>query len=200
MNDMVLKVTYVGTKGTYLPRTQTHQPPRHGQSARSGDELRRSDGPPVSIHDGQRGLNGNSTTFSNRYDPRYNAVNYVESSANSSYNSLQVELQKRFGSHFFANLAYTWAHSIDDNSDVLGVLQMTPRRNRIPTTTAITGRRVSSICGIRSRSLIPGKSLSSSTPKISLRAPCWAAGLLPASAAGTRVSPSTSSPARRSED
>ncbi len=123
MKDTVLKVTYVGTKGTYLPRTRpinllatANQP---APAASFADQTARLS----QFTTANAGLNGNSTTFSNRYDPRYNAVNYVESSANSSYNSLQIELQKRLGSHFFANLAYTWAHSIDDNSDVLGVLQ-----------------------------------------------------------------------------
>jgi hypothetical protein len=134
MNNMVLKVTYVGTKGTYLPRTHpinllANQP---APATSLADQTARLS----QFTSATQGLNGNSTTFSNRLDPRYNAVNYVESSANSSYNSLQVELHKRFGTHFFANLAYTWAHSIDDNSDVLGVLlddtaaQQNPNDNR----------------------------------------------------------------------
>jgi outer membrane receptor protein involved in Fe transport len=136
MKDMVLKVTYVGTKGTYLPRTApinllaaANQP---APATSFADQTARLS----QFTAATAALNGNSTTFSNRYDPRYNAVNYVESSANSSYNSLQIELQKRLGAHFFANVAYTWAHSIDDNSDVLGVLandtaaQQNPNDNR----------------------------------------------------------------------
>jgi hypothetical protein len=49
-------------------------------------------------------------------------VNYVESSANSIYHSLQAEVQKRLSQHYFVTLAYTLSHSIDDSSDVLGVL------------------------------------------------------------------------------
>src|ERR1019366_10643880 len=77
-----------------------------------------------------------TTAFSNRLDPRYNAVNYIESSANSTYNALQVELQKRFSDHFFDQVAYTWSHSLDDSSDVLGVLvkdtaaQQNPNNNQ----------------------------------------------------------------------
>jgi len=120
MNNLVLKLPYVGTKGTYLPRT------------RPINFLLAQPAPATSLADEQArltqfttanaGLNGNGTTFSNRYDPRYNAINYVESSSESEYNSMQVELQKRFSKHFFANLAYSWSHSIDDASDVLGVL------------------------------------------------------------------------------
>ena len=80
--------------------------------------------------------NGSTTAFSNRLDPRYNAVNYVESSANSNYNALQMELQHRYAKGLSVNVAYTFAHSIDDNSDVLGVLvndtpaQQNPKDNR----------------------------------------------------------------------
>jgi hypothetical protein len=83
------------------------------------------------------GLSGNTNlSFSNRFDPRYNAVNLVESSANSSYNALQLEAQKRFGRNYWVRVSYSFAHSIDDVSDSLGVLandssaQQNPRDNR----------------------------------------------------------------------
>ncbi len=121
MNNMVLKVTYVGTKGTYLLRTRPlnllANPPAAATSYT--DEIARL----AQFTSAVAGLNASNLASSDRYDPRYNAVNYVESSANSEYNALQVELQKRFSSHFFANAAYTWSHSIDDSSDVLAVLQ-----------------------------------------------------------------------------
>ena len=119
--SVVLKVTYVGTKGTFLPRTRPVNlvASLPAPATSFADQTARLSQFTAAV----AGQNGNTTTFSNRIDPRYNAVNYVESSAASNYNSLQVELQKRFSSHFFANLAYTWSHSIDDNSDVLGVLQ-----------------------------------------------------------------------------
>jgi len=121
INNMVLKVTYVATKGTYLPRTRPinfllNQP---APATSYADELARL----PQFTSANAGLNGSPTAYSNRYDPRYNAINYVESSAESQYNSLQVELQKRFGSRYTIGVAYTWAHSIDDSSDVLNVLQ-----------------------------------------------------------------------------
>jgi hypothetical protein len=66
--------------------------------------------------------NGGLTSRSNRIDPRYNAVNFVDNSANSNYHGLQLEAVKRFTSTFLLNANYTWAKSIDDGSDVLGVL------------------------------------------------------------------------------
>jgi hypothetical protein len=119
-HNMVLKVAWVGSKGTYLPRTRpinlTAAPPAAATSF--ADQTARQSLFSSTVS----GLNGNASSYSNRYDPRYNAVNYVESSANSLYNSLQVELEKRFSRNYFVHVAYTWAHSIDDNSDVLGVL------------------------------------------------------------------------------
>ncbi|HYA17155.1 MAG TPA: carboxypeptidase regulatory-like domain-containing protein [Bryobacteraceae bacterium] len=119
-NNLVLKATYVGTHGTYLTRTRPinliANPPAPATSY--ADEIARLS----QFTSAVAGLNGNATAYSNRYDPRYNAVNYVESSANSEFNALEVEVQKRFSERFFANLAYTWSHSIDDSSDVLGVL------------------------------------------------------------------------------
>ncbi len=48
------------------------------------------------------------------------------SSANSNYNSLQVEVRRRFAptplGNFAANGAYTWGHSLDEISDVFGQL------------------------------------------------------------------------------
>ena len=132
--EVVVKVTYVGTKGTFLPRT------------RPINLLASQPAPATSFADEQArlsqfttalaGLSGGPTAYSNRYDPRYNAVNLVESSANSSYNSLQVEAEKRFARNYWVHVAYTWAHSIDDVSDVLGVLsndsaaQQNPLDNR----------------------------------------------------------------------
>jgi hypothetical protein len=119
MNDFVLKLTYVGTKGTYLPRTRPinlllNQP---APATSYADELARLSQFTTAF----AGLSGSTTSYSNRYDPRYNGINYVESSAESEYNSFQVELEKRF-KRYSIRMSYSWSHSIDDNSDVLGVL------------------------------------------------------------------------------
>jgi outer membrane receptor protein involved in Fe transport len=133
-NNLVVKASYVGTKGTYLPRTRPinliGNPPAPASSY--ADEVARLSQFTSAI----AGLNGNTTTYSNRYDPRYNAVNLVEASANSSYNALQLEADKRFARNYWLHVSYSWAHSIDDVSDVLGVLvndssaQQNPLNNR----------------------------------------------------------------------
>ena len=55
-------------------------------------------------------------------DPRFDNVTQVQSIGSSSYNSLQVEAIRRFKNGLTFNANYTWAHSLDDISDALGVL------------------------------------------------------------------------------
>jgi outer membrane receptor protein involved in Fe transport len=49
-----------------------------------------------------------------RPDTRYGGINQAENGVNSYYNALAVQLRKRFSHGFQADLAYTWAHEIDD--------------------------------------------------------------------------------------
>ncbi|MCC6586174.1 MAG: TonB-dependent receptor [Bryobacterales bacterium] len=131
---VVWSASYVGTKGTYLMRARPinliANPVRPAASLE--DEAARLS----EFTNAFAGLSGTATRFSNRIDPRYNTVNYVESSANSIYHSAQLEVKKRFAFGYFFNANYTLAKSIDDNSDVLGVLindssfQQDPRNNR----------------------------------------------------------------------
>lgn len=131
---IVWKATYVGTKGNFLPRTREINliaaPPARAVSVE--DETARL----AQFTGAIAGATGALTRFSNRIDPRYNNIGYVESSANSIYHSAQFEAQKRLGKGFLMNVAYSISKSIDDNSDVLGVLindspqQQNPRDNR----------------------------------------------------------------------
>ncbi len=131
---LVWKATYVGTKGTYLTRTRPinliANPVAPATSL--ADETARLSQFTAAF----AGLSGGGTKYSDRFDRRYNTVNYVESSANSNYNALQIEVQKRLGQGLFLNLSYSYAKSIDDNSDALGVLvndtsaQQDPLNNR----------------------------------------------------------------------
>jgi hypothetical protein len=68
------------------------------------------------------GENGNATAGNNRIDPRFNSVTQVQSIGTSNYNALEVEALGKFGAWLTFNANYTWGHSIDDVSDVLGVL------------------------------------------------------------------------------
>ncbi len=53
----------------------------------------------------------------------YADVNAQVSDGNSSYNALNVELKKRFGSNIQIGGSYTWSHSIDDSSDLQTLLK-----------------------------------------------------------------------------
>ncbi|MBK7929380.1 MAG: TonB-dependent receptor [Bryobacterales bacterium] len=130
---IVWKASYVGTKGNYLLRSRDLNliaaPPTAAASV--ADETAR-------LSEFQTAFarqNGGATSVSNRIDPRYNAIVWTDSSANSNYHGLQVEVQKRM-STLFMSASYSWAKSIDDGSDVLGVLindssnQQDPRNNR----------------------------------------------------------------------
>ena len=135
--NVVLKASYVGTKGTYLQRAHPinliSDAAAPAPTTSYADEQARLS----QFTSAVSGLSGNtSISFSDRFDPRYNAVNLVESSANSSYHSLQLEAEKRFARNYWVHVAYAWAHSIDDVSDPLNVLindsfaQQNPRDNR----------------------------------------------------------------------
>src|SRR3954447_8717371 len=49
-----------------------------------------------------------------RVDPNYNRINIIDSSLNSWYNGLAVQLTKRMSHGLTGNLAYTWSHAIDE--------------------------------------------------------------------------------------
>ncbi len=120
---VVARLSYSGAKGNFLQRSRpinTIAPgvftppstPQEEQARQSSGEFNRVNA----------ALTASLTGRSNRIDPRFNGVTLVESSANSSYHSLQFQLTRRFfrGSSFTA--AYTYSKSIDDVSDALAVL------------------------------------------------------------------------------
>ncbi|QYO66341.1 TonB-dependent receptor [Leptolyngbya sp. 7M] len=52
----------------------------------------------------------------------FGAVNAQISDGNSSYNAMNVELNRRFARNFAFRASYTWSHSIDDSSDLQTLL------------------------------------------------------------------------------
>ncbi len=130
---VVWKASYVGTKGNYLPRSRDLNliSPLVPAATSLADETARLSAFQAAF----AAQNGGATRRSNRIDGRYNAIVWVDSSANSNYHGLQFEAQKRI-STFLMNATYTFAKSIDDGSDVLGVLindssnQQNPLSNR----------------------------------------------------------------------
>ncbi|MBX9602263.1 MAG: carboxypeptidase regulatory-like domain-containing protein [Bryobacteraceae bacterium] len=119
---MVARVGYVGTKGNFLQRSRpinTISPALLRPATSPADEQARL----AEFRALNAGLGAAPTAQTNRIDPRFAGVTLVESSANSNFHSFQASLQKRFSKGLMFNAAYTWSKSIDDVSDVLGVLQ-----------------------------------------------------------------------------
>jgi hypothetical protein len=123
--DLVLKVTYVGSHSDHL---QVSEPINLVQPANIPAA-------PTSLADQnarqQQFINAALSETANTItpnglntliDPRFDNVTQVQSTGISSYNSLQVEGIRRFKNGLTFDANYTWAHSIDDISDALGVL------------------------------------------------------------------------------
>jgi hypothetical protein len=90
-HSMVLEVGYAGSKGNSLYRS------------RNVNQALAIPGSPLSI--------ANRRPF-----PKYGNVGWLEDSANSTYHSMQVRLDRRFVSGVSVLGSYTWSKSIDDNS------------------------------------------------------------------------------------
>jgi hypothetical protein len=134
-NDLVLKASYVGTKSNYLQRTRALnliQDARMVPATSLADEDARLDSYKVAV----AAASGNASRPSNRIDPRFNEINFVESSANSNYHAFEFEALKSFRQGYSFRVAYTAAKSIDDVSDALAAIlndspaQQNPNDNR----------------------------------------------------------------------
>lgn len=88
----IVSAAYVGSKGTHLLRARDLNQPRPAPG-------------PVQAR---------------RPLPAFGNIFFIESGANSSYNSLQLSLDRRLARRFFLISAYTWSKSIDDSSAFLG--------------------------------------------------------------------------------
>jgi hypothetical protein len=56
-------------------------------------------------------------TFANRVDPRYSKILSIENGAQTWYNALAVQFQKRMSHGITAQVNYTWSHAIDDGNE-----------------------------------------------------------------------------------
>jgi len=125
-HDLVLKVTYVGSHSDHL---QVSEPINLVNSANipaaptslADQNARQQQFIDASLSEiGSNPITSNG--LNNLIDPRFDNVTQVQSTGTSTYNSLQVEGIRRFKNGLTFDANYTWAHSIDDISDALGVL------------------------------------------------------------------------------
>jgi hypothetical protein len=123
MSDLVFKVTYVGAHSDHLQVSMPINLVAPGNTPAA----------PTSLADQTARIGEFQTAFANEVggafgptnsliDPRFDNVTQVQSIGSSSYNSLQVEAIRRFRNGLTFDANYTWAHSLDDISDALGVL------------------------------------------------------------------------------
>lgn len=116
-------VGYVGTKGTQLLRTAT---PNLGPNtiAYVSNILVEQPFPnvPTARFPQFNGINVSPSRSGQVPDfrpfPLLGSFTSIESDANSSYHSLQAQLNKRFSSGLQFTTSYTWSHAIDEASDL----------------------------------------------------------------------------------
>jgi carboxypeptidase family protein len=119
---LTLKTSYVGTKNDHLqvtmPLNFTNPALRPAAATSLADQTARI----TLFRNFVAGENAGATGTNNRIDPRFNTVTQVQSIGTSNYNAFQIEAIGKFGQWLTFNTNYTYGHSIDDISDVLGVL------------------------------------------------------------------------------
>lgn len=104
VNGFILQVGYYGAKGTHLIGLTDLNLLRTGQLISAG-----------LLAPGQALTSRNyNLVAAQRPYQGYGQIAAVESAFNSSYNSLQVAAQKRFGGRSQVGIAYTWAKTLTD--------------------------------------------------------------------------------------
>lgn len=93
-NDWVGSLAYIGNKGTYLQVTLDENPARFGPGATVGN------------------------TQDRRIYPNFGRVSRTEAGANSHFNSLQLNVEKRFAAGYSILSNYTWSRTIDDVNSI----------------------------------------------------------------------------------
>jgi hypothetical protein len=124
MKDLVLKATLINTRNDHLqtsvPLNLVAPANRPAPATSAADQAARLSQFTAAFQ--KESGNASGTIINNRLDPRFNSVTQVQSIGTSSFNSVQFEAIKKFGHGLSCDANYTWGHSIDDTSDVLGVL------------------------------------------------------------------------------
>ena len=101
--DTIMTLGYVGSHGSHLT-TQSDQ------------------NPPIATTDSNGVLHFGTGTVSNaRWSPNFGTINALQTNGNSTYNSIQLNVQHRFSHNFQAQGGYTWSHCIDDGSGSSGL-------------------------------------------------------------------------------
>lgn len=152
MKDLVLKTTLINTRNDHLqtsvPLNLVAPGNRPAPATSAADQAAR-------LAQFQAAFiaetgNASGSIINSRLDPRFNSVTQVQSIGKSSFNSVQFEAIKKFGHGLSFDANYTWGHSIDDTSDVLGVL-VNDVATALDPTKPIEANRANSAFDIRQR-------------------------------------------------
>jgi hypothetical protein len=124
--NTVLKATYVGSRSDHLQVSEPINLVNPANIPAAPTSLADQQAREVEfVNTALAEVGGNAVTpngLNNLIDQRFDNVTQVQSTGTSLYNSLQLEGIRRFRNGLTFDVNYTWAHSIDDISDALGVL------------------------------------------------------------------------------
>ncbi|MBI3652502.1 MAG: TonB-dependent receptor [Acidobacteria bacterium] len=140
--DLSVAVSYLGVKGTHLGRTRdiNLNPPT---TATISDDARN---------------NFSYQRFGTRRFTNFGRISQFESTANSIYNGLTVQVTKRFAQNFQMLASYTYSHVIDDAPDATSVVPGNAGDDSkiVQNSLNIRDDRASSITDVRNRFIISG--------------------------------------------
>ncbi len=125
--DTVLQVSYVGSQGRRLYRVR---------------DINQATPGPAATRQSSRPFN---TQF-----PQYSFINYLETSANSSYNAFQANIRQRLASGLNLIVSYTLSKSTDDASNEFTAAHAAFRFRRTATICKRNTPSQVSMCGIAS--------------------------------------------------
>ena len=105
--DLSMNVTYLWVKSTHLQRTADQN--LGGLTTNT-------------ISDTITGQTFTYQKYGVRPNTNFQRISVFQSNANSNYNGLSVQLNKRFSHNFQGGVSYTWSHVIDDAPDATAVV------------------------------------------------------------------------------
>jgi outer membrane receptor protein involved in Fe transport len=140
--DLSVAVSYLGVKGTHLGRTR---------------DINFNAPVPTTIRD-DAGTTFTYQRFGTRRFTSFGRISQFESTGNSIYNGLTVQVTKRFAQNFQMLASYTYSHAIDDAPDATSVVpgNAGDDAKMVQNPLNIRDDRASSLNDVRNRFVISG--------------------------------------------
>jgi outer membrane receptor protein involved in Fe transport len=140
--DLSATISYLGVKGTHLGRTR---------------DINFNAPTPTTIRD-DAGTTFTYPRFGTRRYTNFARISQFESTGNSIYQGLTLQVTKRFAQNFQMLMSYTFAHAIDDAPDATSVVPANAGDDAkiVQNTLNIRDDRASSVNDIRNRFVISG--------------------------------------------